>query len=582
MTSNVLRGDYAGSAECRLCHPDIYKRWITSPMHRMTRRADSAQIRAPFDGATFRIGGDSITMEERDGSKLMHLVSARDGDRLFRITKVIGGRYREDFAGVDVTGATDPGTVRSHGSEWVMPVSYVFSTQSWRYKGYSVQIPERPGLRAGPVWSKTCLGCHNTLPYLLTIYDDLLGPRREPYQGSVSDDLLPPSRLWSFKVEDAAGLDSALADEITFLGGERSGDRVPLNGLLLDALRTTRRRLRTPQLIEVGIGCESCHGGSREHADDPSVMPTFEVRSPLISRGPSAGVATHAAWLNRTCAHCHTVLFSGYPFTWEGGRRSDPVPGGSTVNSGEARNFLLGGCSSEMTCATCHDPHTEDPRARLREMGTVAGNTICLRCHDQLRSAAALRDHTHHDPGGAGSACIACHMPRKNVGLDYELSRYHRIGSPTDDNRVLRDRPLECALCHVDASVEMVVGQMEHWWGRRYDRQALRRLYGDDLSVNVLDSTLARGKPHEQSAAIGALGEHRIASAVPRLVPQLAHHYPIVRFLTKHAIETITGESLPIDPNRPAVEIEEAAARWLARWQATHPARHVVTPARAW
>lgn len=581
MTSNVLRGDYAGSRQCRLCHPDIYKEWLQSPMHQMTRRAGAALIRAPFDGTTFRFRGDSITMTEQGGARLMYLASPRDGNHLYRITKVIGGRTREDFAGVDVTGAANPAAARGHSAELVMPVSYVIGTGRWRYKGYSVQIPERPGLRAGPVWSKTCLGCHNTVPYLTTIYDDLLGPRREPYQGSVSDNLLPPSRLWSFKVMDVAGLDSALSDEITFLGGERPGDRVGMDGLLLDALRTTRHRMRTHELVEVGIGCESCHGGSREHSDDPSVFPTFQVRSPLLRRQPPSGAATHAGWVNRTCAHCHTVLFSGYPYTWEGGRRDDPVPGGSTVNSGEARNFLLGHCSSEMTCATCHDPHTREDRGRLREMGTVAGNTICLRCHGNYRSAAALREHTHHDPAGAGSACIACHMPRKNVGLEYELTRYHRIGSPTDDDRVLRDRPLECALCHVDASVEMVVGQMERWWGRRYDRQALRRLYGNDLSVNVLDSTLVRGKPHEQSAAVGALGEHKIASAVPHLVPQLAHRYPIVRFLTKHAIETITGEPLPIDPNRPAPEIEEAAARWLAQWQAAH-GRHVVTPAPAW
>ncbi len=451
VTSNVLRGDYAGSKECELCHPDVYKRWLASPMHRMTRRSGSAVIRAPFDGATFRLGGDSITMKEQDGAKLMYLASPRDGDHLYRITKVIGGRTREDFAGVNVTGATDPARARGHSPELVMPVSYVIFTGRWRYKGYSVQVPERPGLRAGPVWSKTCLGCHNTIPYLSTIYDDLLGPRREGYQGSVTDTLLPRSQLWTFGVKDAAGLDSALDDEIKFLGANAPADGASQSDLLLDALRATRRRMRTPELVEVGIGCESCHGGSREHSDDPSIMPTFEVRSPLIRRTPRSGTATGAAWLNRTCAHCHTVLFSGYPYTWEGGLRSDRVPGGSTVNSGEARNFLLGGCSSEMTCATCHDPHTRDSRERLNEMGTVAGNTTCLRCHGQYRTTAALRAHTHHDPGGAGSACVACHMPRKNIGLVYELTRYHRIGSPTDDNRVLRDRPLECALCHVDA-----------------------------------------------------------------------------------------------------------------------------------
>ena len=64
-------------------------------------------------------------------------------------------------------------------------------------------------------------------------------------------------------------------------------------------------------------------------------------------------------------------------------------------------------------------------------------------------------------------------MPRKNMGLGYDLTRYHRIGSPDRPGRVERDRPLECALCHVD-SVGELVGSMERWWGKRYDRGALR------------------------------------------------------------------------------------------------------------
>jgi len=153
-------------------------------------------------------------------------------------------------------------------------------------------------------------------------------------------------------------------------------------------------------------------------------------------------------------------------------------------------------------------------------------------------------------------------MPRKNMGLVYELTRYHRIGSPTDPIRVLQDRPLECALCHEDARVESTVRQMERWWAKKYDRAALRRLYGSDLDVNVLESTVTWGKPHEQAVAIGVFGEQRVQQEVPRLIPHLSHEYPLVRFFAKHAIETIIGETLPIDPNRSAAEIENQVAKW--------------------
>jgi hypothetical protein len=154
-------------------------------------------------------------------------------------------------------------------------------------------------------------------------------------------------------------------------------------------------------------------------------------------------------------------------------------------------------------------------------------------------------------------------MPKKNMGLAYDLTRYHRIGSPTDPLRVLQDRPLECALCHTNATVETTVRQMERWWGKRYDRAALRRLYGKNLDVNILETTLSWGKPHEQAVAIGVFGERRVKGAVPRLAPHLSHEYPLVRFFAKHALERITGEALAIDPNRPGSEIQDQAARWL-------------------
>src|SRR5262249_30016869 len=152
--------------------------------------------------------------------------------------------------------------------------------------------------------------------------------------------------------------------------------------------------------------------------------------------------------------------------------------GGSHINSGEARDFLLGGCASAMSCVDCHDPHAPDNRARMDALEGTAGNRICIRCHAKYDNVIALEAHPHQRADGAGGACLSCHMPRKNMSLDTRLTRYHRIGSPTDRARVEGDRPLECALCHADRSVGELVETMERWWGKRYDRAALRALYG--------------------------------------------------------------------------------------------------------
>jgi predicted CXXCH cytochrome family protein len=265
--------------------------------------------------------------------------------------------------------------------------------------------------------------------------------------------------------------------------------------------------------------------------------------------------------VNHTCAKCHTVLFSHYAWTWEGGTRTQ-APGGSSISSGEGRDYQLGGCASQMACTTCHDPHATDAPARLAALATPAGNATCTGCHAALAGDAVV-GHSHHAAGSAGTACVACHMAKKNMGLDYALTRYHRIGSPTDPRRVLGDRPLECALCHADRSVAQLVTAMEAWWGKRYDRARLAALYGEDLEVNALRATLARGKPHEQAVAIAVLGEARDATAIPLLAGQLTHAYPLVRYFAQRALQTVTGDPVAIDVGAPAAEVERAAARWL-------------------
>src|SRR6185369_2811846 len=100
--SNILRGDYAGSRACEPCHAAIHAAWTGSPMHRMTRVADGADVRAPFDGRKFSFKDDSVTLTSDGGARFVGVSSRSFGDHVYRVTRVIGGRYREDFAGVEV------------------------------------------------------------------------------------------------------------------------------------------------------------------------------------------------------------------------------------------------------------------------------------------------------------------------------------------------------------------------------------------------------------------------------------------------------------------------------------------------
>jgi predicted CXXCH cytochrome family protein len=553
VASNILRADYAGSARCAGCHADIAAAWQSSPMHLMTRLPETAQVRAPFDGRVFRFKADTARLTQTEGVRFVDLVSVSGGRHSYRVTRVIGGRYREDFAGVEV----DSGGAPLPGPELLLPISYVFETRSFRLKGYSVLVGERPGLRAGGVWTQTCIFCHNTVPYFDDIWGALHGPGAPGYQGEVVDRLLPADRRLAVTVAPGHGdaLVAAVGAELRAVGSPAPVPTDP-QGALRRGVRELRAHFTARDFVEIGIGCEACHGGSRAHAEDPRVRPDFAPRAPFLEATATREV-TRAERINRVCARCHQVLFSRYPFTWEGGQRHGADPGGSSITSGEARDFLLGGCSRQMSCVTCHDPHGEDRRADLQRLATPAGNGLCLRCHGQYAAPAALRAHAHHDPAGAGGSCIACHMPRKNMGLSYALTRYHRIGRPDDPVRVERDRPLECALCHADRTVGQLVGSMERWWGRRYDRAMLQVLYGS-LDARPLQATLARGKPHEQAVAIAALEAAHATDAVAGIARQLANPFPLVRYYARRALAALRGADCAVDLDRPTPEIEAA------------------------
>jgi predicted CXXCH cytochrome family protein len=529
--SNVARDDYAGSATCVPCHRDVASAWSHSPMHRMTRNARNADVRAPFDGRRWSFKGDAVVLETRGDERLVRIESAGGGSRTYRVTRIIGGRTREDFAGVDADRAGEP------TDEVVLPVSFVFATGTLRYKGYSVMVHERATLRPGPLWNRTCIFCHNTIPEMDRMLGAIAEAPSRPFQGETVDRWLPNERRASVHVTDAPAFAQIASEEIARMGGRQPDSGAGSRDVAHRAIDAVRAGFDASALVEVGIGCEACHGGGREHASDPAVRTTLVPTAPWLAVGLPNG---RAQAINRVCARCHQVLFSGYPFTWEGGRR-DSGAGGSHINSGEARDFLLGGCASAMSCTTCHDPHGGSDPQKMRAFDTVAGNAVCTTCHTELGDPERLRAHAHHAPNGAGAACAACHMPRKNMGLDGRLTRYHRIGSPTDPERVLGDRPLECALCHEDRSVRALVETMEAWWPVRYPRQRLEELYGS-LDANPMRATLERGKPHERAVAIGVLGDARARDAAPLIAHELLGDRPLVREWAKRALESILGK----------------------------------------
>jgi predicted CXXCH cytochrome family protein len=510
----------------------------------MTRDVGGTPVRAPFDGTPWRFGKDVAYLEDRAGTRTLRIAHGTSPEQTYRVTRVIGGRTREDFVGIGL-GAQDS------KAEVVLPVSFVFSTNTLRYKGYSVMLHERDSLQAGPVWSRTCIFCHNTVPEMDRLLAGIAGPAARPYQGELVEPWLSPERRMVTRVTDERAFEAEAHAEATRLGAAFPGGR-SVRETARATIDAVRAGFGGDDLVEEGIGCEACHGGSKSHAASPHHHPSFVPTAPWLEVDGGGGHTTgheRAQAINRVCARCHQVLFSRYPFTWEGGRR-DGAAGGSHISSGEARDFLLGSCSSELACTRCHDPHGGDDAAKMQALATPAGNAVCTPCHSAYSTDDAVRAHSHHDPRGRGGACIACHMSRKNMGLDGRLTVYHRIGSPTDPERVLGDRPIECAICHPGSTVRALADTMERWWPARYPRQRLEELYGS-LDANVVAATLERGRAHEQAVALGILRESPDKARAPLVIRQLSNEYPLVRAWAKAALDAMQVGVSQVAPPMP-------------------------------
>ena len=120
------------------------------------------------------------------------------------------------------------------------------------------------------------------------------------------------------------------------------------------ACHTTGYNAITGQFMLAGVTCEACHGPFREgHPGESMVIATSED----------------------LCGTCHPSTL----LEWSSSRHGE-----------------VG-----VTCAGCHEVHTQKTRA------AATTNSLCARCHQNQ-----MRDATHTIHGQADVRCIDCHLTR--------------------------------------------------------------------------------------------------------------------------------------------------------------------------
>jgi len=162
----------------------------------------------------------------------------------------------------------------------------------------------------------------------------------------------------------------------------------------------------------LGITCERCHAGGREHV----------TREPSMLRAARGPAIVNPARLTRerqmdACAQCHGGL--GTPklpsFTYVAGYKLESfleLPAQRPekqvdVHGNQVALLQRSRCyqASQMTCITCHDVH-----ATQRDVKQLSGK--CLTCH-QEQSCKLFPTQGHALAG----RCVDCHMPLQSSNL---------------------------------------------------------------------------------------------------------------------------------------------------------------------
>ena len=515
--SNIRGADYVGPEVCGECHAEKHSSWRAG-LHRSMNRlvAEGPEVvRGDFAGARRAYAGGEVRFEGGRDRPSMSFWRRGALVRRFRVTRTIGWRYLQEYVGVQTEGP-EPAGDPIYSTEVRLPFGSWFRARGWFHQQYydSWFGPEwepdgRPAIDpyavdAAAPWAARCAWCHNTFPFEL----------RAGRAGELGNGLEQFVAL-------APGPSSAVDDN----------------------------RLPTDRLVTVGISCESCHLGGREHAREGAAI-RFDPVSPALTRRPGApdlsGGRRAPLVVNAICGQCHSTPSPRYP------------GGAATRNSTEALDMAGSGCAG-IKCTDCHDPHVAGPGPGApddpRHLGACAG------CHPDL--AAGERAHSGHDP--ADASCLDCHMPRVVQGLS-DVVRTHRIGSPAPAADLEAGAPNACNLCHLDRSIAWTAGELARRWGR--SAQIDPAAYGG-LDRPVGEAWLDSGDPQVRITAAAAYARSpRLGrAALPLLIGVLDDPVAYYRMRVLFAVEEIAGRRAlaGYDPTAPPARRAAALRRLRSR-----------------
>jgi predicted CXXCH cytochrome family protein len=395
------RAEFVGAARCATCHASEYADWKSSQHSVAMQDAQPTTVLGRFDGARLTRGSVTSTFFRRGNQYFVNTEGADGKLRDFEIRYTFGvwplQQYLVELGGGRVQPlslAWDARPTALGGQRWFSldTVAHMTAADTLHWTGRALN------------WNHMCADCHST------------GVRK--------------------------GYDAAT-----------------------DEFHTTR--------AEISVACEACHGPGSIHAsrmayprwvrriawrDDGSLPARLtERRDVRWSIDSASGIAYRNLPRTtdreiETCAQCHARrlhVADGYTAgaPWMDFYDPELIVAGLYYPDGQqmAEVFTYGSFlqsrmyAAGVTCADCHDPHTQ----RLRQQG----NAVCTQCHRAAKYDTVA--HHFHATSTVGSQCVSCHMPATTY-MQIDPRHDHSMRVPRPDLSVSIGVPNACNRCHTD------------------------------------------------------------------------------------------------------------------------------------
>ena len=521
--TNIHPADYVGPDACKTCHKKQYDSWSNHPHRWMNSLAENTTIHGDFNNHKMSYLGGEVTFF-KDADQYRMRLERGEIRREYVVEQTIGSRYFQYYVGKQLEGP-ESSDHPLYSEDHVLPLGYWLDREEWvptvhvapevrESERHDPFVPRSPysgdiseyGVQSFDMYRSQCNFCHTTFPIgdMFVRFQKTIGkhvPVRldvslADYVKNAHPELWPAGRTQSDMSDDEF---SSIIKEIYGFEAEKHA-------------------------VTLGISCEACHLGAKDHAQGKLKRPKFfPSGEEVVIRSSSSDFdfgRTHHN-VNWACGRCHA------------GHRPKYANGVSTWNSTEYSDAMLGSCYSKLTCIRCHNPH--ESTGHEWSHTPADDDAVCLSCHQKFEPESARTAHTHHTINSDGSRCMNCHMPRMNEGLQ-EVVRTHMIFSPTNHSMIESNQMNACNQCHVEEPIDWTLTHLKNWYGKTF--------YERDINANYpnRDQPTAIGwlKSDNESlrlVAADALARAKAHWALPELIQALDDPFVLNRQFARIGLE---------------------------------------------